>query len=198
MSARLHARRDLGRRLVFRHRPAVRRNAASRSVLVKMRLSRGQRVLDRLSGARAVGRAMALALRLSAAADGTSRKAVVVSLRIKPPPLAAVARSKLSFQICYKVSPRRPNIRRWMPHHLYLARSSTLCSFTFRCGEPRYPARILFCEASRFERRQRNFDTKYPLPYCYEWRPDRSLESVANLHTAADLHVRPDSSIALI
>jgi hypothetical protein len=43
---------------------------------------------------------------------------------------------------------------------LYLARSSTLCSFTFRCGEPRYPARILFCEASRFERRQRNFDKK--------------------------------------
>jgi hypothetical protein len=35
-----------------------------------------------------------------------------------------------------------------MPHRLYLARSSTLCSFTFRCGEPRYSACILFCETS--------------------------------------------------
>jgi hypothetical protein len=38
----------------------------------------------------------------------------------------------------------------------------------------------------------RNFDTKLRHPYCYEFEPDNRLESVANAHTAADLHVRPD------
>jgi len=37
----------------------------------------------------------------------------------------------------------------------------------------------------------RNFDTEPPLPYRYEFRCDNRLESVANAHTAADLHVRP-------
>ena len=37
----------------------------------------------------------------------------------------------------------------------------------------------------------RNFDTEPPPPYCYEFRCDNRLESVANAHTAADLHVRP-------
>jgi hypothetical protein len=39
--------------------------------------------------------------------------------------------------------------------------------------------------------RLRNFDTE-PLPsHCYEVQSDNRLESVANAHTAADLHVRP-------
>jgi hypothetical protein len=46
--------------------------------------------------------------------------------------------------------------------------------------------------------RLRNFDTELPSSYCYEFRSDNRLESVANVHTAADLHVRPDSQIALI
>jgi len=37
----------------------------------------------------------------------------------------------------------------------------------------------------------RNFDTEPPYPYRYEFRSDNRLESVANVHTAADLHVRP-------
>ena len=37
----------------------------------------------------------------------------------------------------------------------------------------------------------KNFDTEPPCPYCYEPGPDNRLESVANAHTAADLHVRP-------
>jgi hypothetical protein len=37
----------------------------------------------------------------------------------------------------------------------------------------------------------RNFDTEPPLSYCYELQPEHRLESVANAHTAADLHVRP-------
>jgi hypothetical protein len=39
----------------------------------------------------------------------------------------------------------------------------------------------------------RNFDTEPPPSYCYEFQPDNRLESVANAHTAADLHVRPVS-----
>ena len=39
--------------------------------------------------------------------------------------------------------------------------------------------------------RLRNFDTKLPFSYCYELQPEHRLESVANAHTAADLHVRP-------
>ena len=41
--------------------------------------------------------------------------------------------------------------------------------------------------------RQRNFDTHLPSPYRYEVGSDNRLESVANVHTAADLHVRPVS-----
>ena len=39
----------------------------------------------------------------------------------------------------------------------------------------------------------RNFDTEPHYPYRYEVEPDNRLESVANAHTAADLHVRPVS-----
>jgi hypothetical protein len=39
--------------------------------------------------------------------------------------------------------------------------------------------------------RLRNFDTEPPSSYCYEFRSDNRLESVANAHTAADLRVRP-------
>jgi hypothetical protein len=41
--------------------------------------------------------------------------------------------------------------------------------------------------------RLRKFDTEPQSPYCYEVEPDNRLESVANAHTAADLHVRPVS-----
>ncbi len=41
--------------------------------------------------------------------------------------------------------------------------------------------------------RLRNFDTVPQSPYFYEVEPDNRLESVANAHTAADLHVRPVS-----
>ena len=39
--------------------------------------------------------------------------------------------------------------------------------------------------------RLRNLDTEQPFPYCYELPTQLRLESVANAHTAADLHVRP-------
>ena len=37
----------------------------------------------------------------------------------------------------------------------------------------------------------RNFDTELRYPYYYRPEPNDRLESVANAHTAADLHVRP-------
>jgi hypothetical protein len=40
---------------------------------------------------------------------------------------------------------------------------------------------------------ERNFDTEPQYPYCYGSRPNNRLESTANAHTAADLHVRPVS-----
>jgi hypothetical protein len=39
--------------------------------------------------------------------------------------------------------------------------------------------------------RLRNFDTEQHPPHCYEVQSDNRLESVANVHTAADLHARP-------
>jgi hypothetical protein len=35
-----------------------------------------------------------------------------------------------------------------------------------------------------------NLDTEQPFSYCYELPTQLRLESVANAHTAADLHVR--------
>ena len=46
--------------------------------------------------------------------------------------------------------------------------------------------------------RLRNFDTDPPSSYYYEFQSDNRLESVANAHTAADLHVRPDPQTALV
>jgi hypothetical protein len=46
--------------------------------------------------------------------------------------------------------------------------------------------------------RLRNFDTEPHSPYCYGVSSDNRLESVANAHTAADLHVRPVSQTALV
>jgi hypothetical protein len=57
----------------------------------------------------------------------------------------------------------------------------------------------LLFEATRLKTpRLRNFDTEPPSSYCYEFRSDNRLESVANAHTAADLHVRPVSKTALV
>jgi len=43
-----------------------------------------------------------------------------------------------------------------------------------------------------------NFDTKPHSSYRYEVEPDNRLESLANAHTAADLHVRPVPLTALV
>src|ERR1700741_484776 len=52
--------------------------------------------------------------------------------------------------------------------------------------------------AAALPRPERNFDTNPHYPYCYGSRPNNRLESIANAHTAADLHVRPVSKTALV
>ena len=47
-------------------------------------------------------------------------------------------------------------------------------------------------------RRPRSLDTIPRYPCCHGSRSDNRLESVANAHTAADLHVRPVSKTALV
>ncbi len=44
----------------------------------------------------------------------------------------------------------------------------------------------------------RNLDTEHPYPYRYGFELNDRLESVANAHTAADLHVHPGSQSALV
>ena len=49
---------------------------------------------------------------------------------------------------------------------------------------------VLFSRPERVSATPGNSDTERPLSYCYELPTQLRLESVANAHTAADLHVR--------
>ena len=72
-----------------------------------------------------------------------------------------------------------------------------LCSFALTSAE-RLRLFLLFKPNETRRPRLRNFDTTLPSPYYYRFRSDKRLESVANAHTAADLHVRPVSKTALV
>jgi hypothetical protein len=63
-----------------------------------------------------------------------------------------------------------------------------------------WPVSYLSCSKRARQRclALRNFDTEPRSSHCYEIRSDNRLESVANAHTAADLHVRPVSQTALV
>jgi hypothetical protein len=81
------------------------------------------------------------------------------------------------------------------PHPSVFTRSLASPSARFsdgRCGS------LLFEARKTRMPRTRNFDTKPQPSYRYEIEPDNRLESVANAHTAADLHVRPVSKTALV
>jgi hypothetical protein len=64
------------------------------------------------------------------------------------------------------------------------------------------PRALSVLQVSRLVRtrmsRLRNFDTEPHSSYYHEVEPDNLLESVANAHTAADLHVRPVPLTALV
>ena len=110
-----------------------------------------------------------------------------------------IAHGKLSFPAILKFDRRRLKLNSFSryapplrPHILTHSRAwpSALSggwyvSLLFETNETRAP-------------RLRNFDTDPPSSYCYEFQSDNRLESVANAHTAADLHVRPVSKTALV
>src|SRR6266849_5768551 len=112
---------------------------------------------------------------------------------MQPPPLTVIAHGKLSFHVCFNFCRRclefknRPVVTPRTSARL--CNPSTCFALSALLG---WPVRISLVEASETPMsRLRNFDTKPPSPYCYEFRSDNRLESVANVHTAADLHARP-------
>jgi hypothetical protein len=113
---------------------------------------------------------------------------------MQPPPPTAIRRGKLSFHVCFKFSRPRPNRKIVQPLRRapQPVRSNLLTCFAFgACG---WLVRVSLVWNERDSKaRLRNFDTEPHSPYCYEVEPDNRLESVANAHTAADLHVRPVS-----
>jgi hypothetical protein len=97
--------------------------------------------------------------------------------------------------VFFKVSPPLLNITcpallppRNSVHRLQLVRGRRVPS----CRVDRLASYLPLSEA-RESRAPRlgNFDTKQPTSYCYKLPTQHRLESVANAHTAADLHVRP-------
>jgi hypothetical protein len=71
---------------------------------------------------------------------------------------------------------------------VFVTRPTCFASGAFAVG---WCVSLLFKASETRMPRLRNFDTKPPSSYCYEFRSDNRLESVANVHTAADLHARP-------
>src|SRR5258705_1665839 len=109
---------------------------------------------------------------------------------MQPPPLAAIKRGKLSFHVCFQFKRPRPNLKIVQPLRRVTqpVRSNPLTCFAF--GACSWLVRISLVRSERDTMpRLRNFDTKPQSPYGYEVDPDNRLESVANAHTAADLHV---------
>jgi hypothetical protein len=107
---------------------------------------------------------------------------------MQPPPLTAITHGEVSLYLCFKFN--RPRLKFKSSSHyaaLLPVQPARVLRFLRRGG----PVSYLSC--STRTPRLRNFDTEPPSPYRYEFRTDNRLESVANAHTAADLHVRPVS-----
>jgi hypothetical protein len=116
---------------------------------------------------------------------------------MQPPHPAVIAHSKLSYHVSFKSADRVRTSKSFSRSAAAsLARifnTPTNTSTCFALGAIAFSlCRISLVQSERdVMPRLRNFDTKPPSPYCYEFRSDNRLESVANAHTAADLHVRP-------
>jgi hypothetical protein len=99
---------------------------------------------------------------------------------------------------CFKASLPPPNIRLFdCCAAAYLSLSSSTRSRTprsqslHRRSASQFPQSHFPCpERAEREPTPGNSDTEQPLSYCYELPTQLRLESVANAHTAADLHVR--------
>ena len=107
-------------------------------------------------------------------------------------PLAAIAYGKLSFHVLFKFGRPRLNRKLFSRYAAYLSPSvltRSRASPSALAGG--WCVSLLFGTNGTAVPRLRNFDTEPQSPYCYEAEPDNRLESVANAHTAADLHIRP-------
>ena len=133
--------------------------------------------------------------------DGNRRvECRVESVKHGTSPLAARTRGKQSDHKCFKASLLPSNVRLFDRRAAaYPSLSSSTRSRTPRSRSPhcRSASRFPLLHFSGPERAERvrhtgkNSDTERPLSYCYELPTQLRLESVANAHTAADLHVRP-------
>jgi len=85
---------------------------------------------------------------------------------------------KIQFFSCYAVRSALLNPDPVRPLRFRYVRQACVC---FSCSK-----------RARRVPRLRNFDTELRYPYSYGFDSANHLESVANAHTAADLHVRPD------
>ena len=113
---------------------------------------------------------------------------------MQPPHPTVIAHDKLSFHVCFKFSRQRPNIEIVQPQFRFVWPTRLPARvLRFRCCRRGRCASLLFKANETRMPRLRNFDTEPHSSYCYEVDLDNRLESVANAHTAADLHVRPVS-----
>jgi hypothetical protein len=94
----------------------------------------------------------------------------------------------------FQFSRPHPNINRSVATPLPLLTRFTPAHYASPPSRLSVADRISLFEANETRMpRLRNFDTEPRSSYCYEVALDTRLESVANAHTAADLHVHPVS-----
>jgi hypothetical protein len=119
---------------------------------------------------------------------------------MQPPPPTVIAHGKLSSHVCFKFNRPPPNIKIAQSLRRF---TQPVCSNPSACSAfgallgGRCVSLLFEANETRMPR-LRNFDTELPSPYCYGYRSDNRLESVANAHTAADLHVHPVPLTALV
>ena len=180
----------------LRHRPAVRRHAVRQIIGWKMKRPRGQRVLDGVSGASAGGRVQAVSRTFDTASS--EKWCLTVnrddSVRHTTSPSCRDCPRQVVIPDVLKFDRRRPEtqIVQSLRHSAPPAHSNPLACFAFGTVVAGWCVSLLFETNETQVPRLRNFDTDPPSSYCYEFQFDNRLESVANAHTAADLHVRPD------
>jgi hypothetical protein len=137
---------------------------------------------------------------LELAADRMWLNAGMIDLRIEAPPLATVARGKMSVQMWFKVSLQRSTSKA-------VQVASSCCVVVLPARLPAYFLSFgFFCVAVGqcvflFKASSvgcpGNFDTEQSFSSCDEAQLGQSLEGVANHQTVACPVVRPGSSIAL-
>jgi hypothetical protein len=119
---------------------------------------------------------------------------------MQPPPPTVIAHGKLSFHVWFKFNRPRPNIKiaQSLRRFVQPVRSNPSTCFAFGALLG-WLVRISLVRCERDTNASpEKFRHRTPSPYCYEFRSDNRLESVANAHTAADLHVHPVPLTALV